>query len=169
VLGSRVNTAIGNIATAAVYPALAIIASLAHKASAAAGMPMPALGASGAVMGLAGMYVVLFPIQKVHMVAWWRWGLWRGFKLSRKVFAVSGIFVVLFYISFDVLFTILAVETGTAHWAHLGGLIAGIFLGIILLVTRLVHTGGDILSVTLGKSAWALIGTPHSHARRRSG
>ena len=48
-----------------------------------------------------------------------------------------------------------------AHWAHLGGMLAGITIALLLLVTRLVNArGGDILSVTLGRHAWALIGRP---------
>lgn len=70
VLGSRVNALIGNILTVALYPVLAAASALAHQA-ATAGEPLhPMLGASGAVMGLAGMYLVLFPIHKVHMAAW---------------------------------------------------------------------------------------------------
>jgi membrane associated rhomboid family serine protease len=102
------------------------------------------------------------------MVAWWRRGLLLGAGFSKKIFALPGIVVVLFYISFDVIYTILRVETGVAHWAHLGGLIAGMLLAVGLLVSRLVHTGGDGLSLLLGKYAWPLVGTPIAHARRRS-
>ncbi|MCJ7543985.1 MAG: rhomboid family intramembrane serine protease [Phycisphaerae bacterium] len=169
VLGSRVNAAIGNLATLVLYPFLAMVAGWAFQVSAAAGLPMPLLGASGAVMGMAGMYVVLFPIHQIHMVAWWRRGLLLGAGLSKKIFALPGILVVLFYVSFDVIYTILRVETGVAHWAHLGGMIAGIGLALLLLVSRLVHTGGDGLSLVLGKYAWGLVGTPQAHARRREG
>jgi predicted Zn finger-like uncharacterized protein len=169
VLGARVNAAIGNVATLLLYPLLAMIAGWAFKLSSDAGMPLPMLGASGAVMGMAGMYVVLFPIHKIHMVAWWRRGLLLGAGLSKKIFALPGIVVVMFYISFDVIYTILRVPTGVAHWAHLGGIIAGVILAVLLLLTRLVHTGGDVLSLLLGKYAWPLIGTPIAHARRRAG
>jgi membrane associated rhomboid family serine protease len=56
VLGTRVNAAIGNIATAILYPIMAMAAAVTHLMSIGAGEPpTPMLGASGAVMGLAGM------------------------------------------------------------------------------------------------------------------
>ncbi len=161
IFGARVNALIGNAATAVLYPILGVAASFIFLLSAVGNPPMPALGASGAIMGLAGIYVVLFPMHKVHTAAWFRWGLIRGFKLSLKIFALRGFWVVLFYIAFDVLYTVLGVETGTAHWAHLGGFMVGVVFGFALLLSRLVNArGGDILSALFGRHAWALIGKP---------
>jgi len=165
VLGSRVNATIGNIATVILYPILAIIAALFHLASLGAEPPMAMLGASGAVMGLAGAYLLLFPIHKVYMVIWMRWGLLFGFHLSFKCFAVRGFWVVLFYIMFDVIAVSLMVKSGTAHWAHIGGLLGGITLAFVLLAARIAYSGSDMLSLVLGKYAWMIIGTPD--ARRK--
>jgi membrane associated rhomboid family serine protease len=162
VLGSRTNSAVGNVATAVLYLALAAAAGVTHMML--GGDPgVPMLGASGAIMGLAGMYVVLFPLQHVFMVIWLRLGLLAGFRMLMKMFATRGVYVVMFYIAFDVLYTVLGLESGTAHWAHLGGFFAGVILAILLLIVRMVHTGNDVLSLALGKSAWPLIGTPASH------
>jgi len=165
VFGSRVNALIGSIATLVLYPAMAIGASFIFYLSATGYPPTPALGASGAIMGLAGMYLVLFPVHKVHIATWLRWGLVGGFRLSMKIFGIRGYWVVLFYIAFDVFWTLVEsqtqIETGTAHWAHLGGFIMGVVLGLVLLVARLINArGGDILSTLLGRHAWALIGKP---------
>ncbi|HRX85937.1 MAG TPA: rhomboid family intramembrane serine protease [Phycisphaerae bacterium] len=161
VLGSRVNALIGNLATAILYPLLAIGASIAHMMSVAGEPSVPALGASGAIMGLAGMYFVLFPAHKVHMAAWVRWGLIGGFHLSLRIFAVRGFWVVLFYIGGDALMTYVGAEDGVAHWAHLGGFIVGAAFALILLLGRVVDArGGDLLSVILGRRAWALVGRP---------
>jgi len=120
------------------------------------------LGASGAIMGLAGMYFVLFPVHKVHMAAWLRWGFFLPIHLELGMFAVRGFWVVLFYIAFDVAFTALGAEDDVAHWAHLGGFLAGAGLALVLLFSRLVNArGGDILSAVLGRHAWALIGKPY--------
>jgi len=163
VFGSRVNALIGNIQTAIVYPLLAVAAGAAHLYFDDGLGPM--LGASGAIMGLAGMYVVFFPAHKVHMVSWIRFGLLAGFKLYFKVFAVRGFWVVLFYIAFDVGATLLQARDGVAHWAHLGGFGVGIVFALVLLLSRLVNArGGDVLSMVLGRYAWAMLGKPSGRA-----
>lgn len=163
VFGARVNALIGNIKAAVLYPLLAILASIGHLISVSDDMPNAALGASGAIMGLAGMYFIIFPVHKVHMVAWWRWGFVRMFKLSYKTFAVRGFWVVLFYIAFDVIATLLGAEDGVAHWAHLSGFGFGAGIALILLVSRQINARGtDLLSALFGRHAWAIIGKPRA-------
>jgi len=165
VFGARVNSAIGNILTAILYPILAVAAALTHLASMGAQPPTPMLGASGAVMGLAGAYLMLYPVQKIYMVIWMRWGLIFGFRLSYKYFALRGFWVVLFYIMFDVIAVSLMVTTGTAHWAHIGGLLWGFILAFVLLAARAAYSRSDVLSLVLGRYAWPIFGSPHSRMK----
>jgi membrane associated rhomboid family serine protease len=160
IFGSRVCSVIGNVLTPFLYLILAFGAGFTHLVMMGMQPPGAMLGASGAVMGMAGVYLVLFPIQKIYMAAWWRWGLLLGFRLSFNTFAVRGFWVVLFYICFDIVAVALSAETGTAHWAHIGGLLWGIGAGLVLLMSRATYSGSDILSLTFGKYAWRLIGTP---------
>ena len=160
VLGSRVNSGVGNVLTLVLYPILAVAAAMAHLASLPAGPPIPMLGASGAVMGLAGAYLLLYPVNKVYMVIWMRWGLLAGFHLSYKCFALRGFLVVLFYIIFDIMAVSLTMESSTAHWAHIGGFIVGFVLAFGLLAGRLAYSRSDLFSLVLGKYAWPIIGTP---------
>lgn len=163
VFGSRVNALVGNIKAAILYPVLAILASIGHLISVSDSEPIAALGASGAIMGLAGMYFVIFPVHKVHMVAWWRWGFIRMFKLSYKTFSLRGFWVVLVYIALDIVATVLGAEDGVAHWAHLSGFGFGVAIALILLIARQVNgRGGDVLSAILGRHAWAIIGKPRA-------
>lgn len=167
VFGTRVNMLIGNTLTLISYLLLAFASGLAHDVSLRGEPLVPSLGASGAVMGLAGMYIVLFPATRVHIAIWIRWGLIALFRLHMKIFAARGFWVVLFYIAFDVFYTTMHIETGVAHWAHLGGFIAGAVLASVLLFARLVNArGGDLFTVALGRHAWGLIGKPN--ARRLS-
>lgn len=161
VVGSQVNALLGTIKTLIIYPLLAIGAGLIYM-SASAHLPAhPMLGASGAIMGLCGITLVLMPINKIHMAIWWRWGFIGGFHLSLKLFALRGVWVILFYVAFDVFYMAIGMDTGTAHWAHLGGLFCGIGVGFILLLGRLVKCrGGDVLTVLLGPRAWTVIGRP---------
>ncbi|MBN1514920.1 MAG: rhomboid family intramembrane serine protease [Phycisphaerae bacterium] len=165
VFGSRVNALIGNALTVVLYPLLAVGAAVFHMASVSSEAPSPMLGASGAIMGLAGMYLVLFPIHKVHMAAWIRWGMLTGFHLSLWMWAMRGFWVVLCYIALDVFYTAMGIEDGTAHWAHLGGFIVGAAIALVMLVTKLVNArGGDIISALLGRHAWAIVGAPNRGA-----
>ncbi|MDX2197609.1 MAG: rhomboid family intramembrane serine protease [Phycisphaerae bacterium] len=164
VFGARVNALIGNGLSLLAYPFLAYSAGIAWDIS-QNGRPMGAmLGGSGAIMGLAGMYLVLMPVANVHMAGWlrlfWWWEAWV------KLWAVRGFWVVLFWIGWDVFYTYLGMETGTAHWAHLGGFIGGVSLALVLLLTRLVNArGGDVLSTLCGRAAWGLIGKPNRPPR----
>ncbi len=159
VLGTRVNAAIGNIATVLVYPLLAVGAALAHMASMAGAVLHPMLGASGAVMGLAGMYLILFPVHKVHIAFWLRLS-WL-FPVYLRLFAIRGFLVVGLYVALDVLFVSLGIEDNTAHWAHIGGFLIGMGLAIVLLVARVARAqGGDVFSLVLGRYAWPLVGRP---------
>jgi membrane associated rhomboid family serine protease len=173
VLGARVNALLGNTKMAVVYPMLAIAGGAAHAVMTRAQPAGPMLGASGAIMGLAGMYVVLFPVYRVHVATWIR-VIFTGFRLGLTFFTIRGFWVVLFYIMFDVAATAIGKSAAggaddVAHWAHLGGFIAGMGIALMLLVTRLVDAhGGDILSVTLGKRAWLLLGRPSRRAGTRA-
>lgn len=161
VIGIKVNALVGNIAFSISYLLCAVLAGVAQCVASMSAAPTPVVGASGAIMGLAGMYMVLFPIQRVHMTAWIR--VLALFFI--RIFTMRGFIVVLFYIGFDVLFVIMSWEDGTAHWAHLGGFLAGFVLGLALLISRQVDAGGaDILSAIFGRHAWRWIGSPSERA-----
>ena len=67
--------------------------------------------------------------------------------------------------AFDVIYTVIGIETGVAHWAHLGGFGVGVLIAVALLLARLVNArGGDIISVTLGRHAWSIVGRPKGDA-----
>ncbi len=143
VFGWRVNELVGNGKMLILYPLLAAASAGTYHIMASDQPMVPYLGASGAIMGLAGMYLVLFPAQKVHMIAWFRLLLLRAWK----IFRVSGFWMLLLWVAFnDVLPTALKRSDHVAHWAHLGGFVAGAFIAIVLLVTRLVTARGRISS-----------------------
>jgi membrane associated rhomboid family serine protease len=161
VLGSRVNALLGQLKTAVLYPILAILAGVFYLFTQMHRPLHPIVGASGAVMGAAGVYLVLFPAHRVHTVAWVRTGLSTGFQLAHNVFAVPGLTVVMLYLAFDALLTLLRGGASADAWIHFGGFIAGVIVGLTLLLSRQVDArGGDILSMSLGRHAWKLIGKP---------
>jgi membrane associated rhomboid family serine protease/pSer/pThr/pTyr-binding forkhead associated (FHA) protein len=165
VFGTRVNAMIGNIATAILYPILAVSAATVHLLSLGNGPSGPMLGASGAIMGLAGMYLILFPAHRVFCAMWI--SLWLRFRriFGCKIFRLRGFWILLTYFGYDLLMNYISshfgLSGGVAHMAHIGGFATGMVLGFGILFSRLWNThGGDVLSVTLGKHAWPLIGKP---------
>ena len=162
VFGSRVNALIGNILMLLLYPALAVASGLAQMYI---GQPTgPALGASGAVMGMAGMYLVLFPVHDVYCAMWMRFFT----TLEYTIFTARGFWLLAIYFGFDAIMVLLKMGGNVGHWAHMGGFLAGAAIALILLVSRIFdYGGGDLLSVTMGKHAWWLVGRPARWIKRR--
>lgn len=161
VFGSRVNALIGQVWTLVLYPLLGIAAAAAHLL-ASRDLPWhPMIGASGALMGLAGMYLVLFPIQKVHLIAWL--GVTPLITFYQGIFTVRGFWVVSWYIAWDVFYVLLNAQDNVAYWAHIGGFCAGVIVAALLLITRMVNArGADVFSVALGRRAWMIVGRPRA-------
>jgi membrane associated rhomboid family serine protease len=156
IFGSRINALIGNVATLLLYPVLAIGSALPQMVAVSNEMPLPSLGASGAIMGLAGMYFILFPVAKVHVALFI-----RPMILLLGFFRWHGVWLLLLYFGLDVVATVLQSADGVAHWAHMGGFLIGAAIALLLLFTRAVNARGkDMLSVLLGRNAWPLIGRP---------
>ena len=167
VFGTRVNGLIGDLATVILYPVLGICAAMAQILGGGAQAHGPMLGASGAIMGLAGIYLILFPLHRVFCAMWIRVGV-----LVYKIFAVRGIWILLIYFVYDVVMNVITARSptsgGVAHWAHIGGFTSGMLIGLSILLSRqFAANGGDLLSVTLGKRAWPLIGKPSQWTLRR--
>jgi membrane associated rhomboid family serine protease len=122
IFGDNVEDAMGHLRYLVFYVLAGVIASLTHGVVDAASLT-PALGASGAVFGVMGAYIVLFPRATVvvflgfffvpfPLPAWVMIGLAFVMDLFRGVSS-------------------LGVETasgGTAYFAHIGGFIAGAVL-----------------------------------------
>ncbi len=163
VFGSRVNALLGNVTTAILYPLLGAAASGAYLLMTPD--PRPSLGASGAIDGLAGMYLVLFPVHRVFCTMWFR----LTFRIVFfKIFALRGFWLLAIYLGMDLVKVLLGWEDGVAHWAHIGGFATGVAAALGVLASRRVNCrGGDLLSVILGRYAWPILGKPSRWHERR--
>jgi membrane associated rhomboid family serine protease len=88
---------------------------------------MPIIGASGAIAGILGAYIVFFPRSKMRVIP-------GPFAPPRKVHAVVYIFMWFIIQSFGGVTSLgaPAEETnGVAYWMHIGGFISGIALAFI--------------------------------------
>ncbi len=85
--------------------------------------PIPMVGASGAISGVMGAYVVLYPRVRVHML------VVLGFFITR--IAVPAYLMLGYWFLLQLLGGLPSLgneEGGVAFWAHVGGFVAGVVL-----------------------------------------
>jgi membrane associated rhomboid family serine protease len=90
---------------------------------------VPSLGASGAIMGVVGAAMYVFPFAKIKMFYWIGW-FWRGVA-EWPMWCVG-----LYYLAFDIFFAALGLESGVANFAHIGGAGGGFLLAFAMRVRR---------------------------------
>lgn len=84
---------------------------------------IPAVGASGAISGVLGAYFLLFPGGIVRTVTFLFW-----FPVVLRVQALLFILSWFVYQLIMGIFSLTAVSTGIAFWAHIGGFLTGMAL-----------------------------------------
>src|SRR5262249_39230316 len=124
IFGDNVEDRIGHARYLIFYLICGILASLAHVASTYVfnGDPLvPSLGASGAISGVLGGYVLMFPQRRVTVImfrvltqvpAYVAIGLWFAFQIISSLGAFGAG----------------AQAGGVAYGAHIGGFLAGMAL-----------------------------------------
>ena len=85
---------------------------------------IPTLGASGAIAGCLGAYILLFPKTRVHIIS------------GRGIIPVPSIIVIGFWFVLQLFSGIGSLATtsdagGVAYMAHIGGFVAGFLLALI--------------------------------------
>ena len=126
IFGNAVCAKIGNIRYLPIYLGLGVIAGISHLIFAGGN----AIGASGAIYGIVGMYLVFFPENDISCY------LVLPFFFVREI-CLSSIWMILFWVAFDV-WGAMSGGGGVAYFAHLGGFAAGVVLAIVMLKYKLV-------------------------------
>ncbi|MCE4620819.1 MAG: rhomboid family intramembrane serine protease [Desulfurococcales archaeon] len=85
---------------------------------------IPAIGASGAISGVLGAYIILFPSATLRVVAFW--GFFPVF-LSLPA-AVYIIIWFIYQLIMGLTTSLTGVMAGVAFWAHVGGFLTGMAL-----------------------------------------
>ena len=90
--------------------------------------PIPSLGASGAIAGVLGAYIVLFPRNRVRNLVLW----FIITTIELPAIVVIGFWIVLQVISqYTASFSHTTQSSGVAYMAHIGGFVAGLLLSFI--------------------------------------
>ena len=118
IFGNNVEDAMGSVRFAVFYLLCGLLAAAAQVVS-DSGSLLPMVGASGAIGGVMGAYIVLYPRVHVHML------VFLGFFVT--TFAVPAVFMLGYWIVVQFLGTLAdrGAGGGTAFWAHIGGFVAG--------------------------------------------
>ncbi len=123
VFGNNVEDSMGRLRFLAFYLLTGVIAALAHLAV-DPGSPVPTVGASGAISGIMGAYLLLYPRVRVHT-----------FIPPFFLFRLPAWTILVFWFVSQVLSGLPSlsplrpeISGGVAFWAHIGGFLAGLLL-----------------------------------------
>lgn len=126
IYGDNVEHRLGAVGYLFWYLATGVAAAVFQTAF-SLGSPVPMVGASGAISGLLGFYLVWFPH---HVVKVWVF----LFPIYMGVVRISATLVLIMYLVLDnvVPFLLSQGQGGVAHGAHIGGFIAGMAVAFAL-------------------------------------
>lgn len=130
VFGNAICAKIGQVGYVFVYAALAWMAAASFLVLDGGS----AVGASGAINGIVGVFLVWYPLNSISCIYW--------FYIRGGTFSVSSYWMILLWLAFDT-FGLVSEGGGVAYSAHVGGLVAGVALGTVLLKLRLVEMTQD--------------------------
>jgi len=122
----------GIVASVAHIMAVQYSVEVLHSATFQA-LQIPAIGASGAIAGVLGAYLMLYPRARVLTLVLIGW-IW--------IVPIPAVFFLGFWFVYQLLYGMLALELpiGIAYWAHIGGFMAGIFFGLVWRGRRRIRT-----------------------------
>jgi len=127
IFGNAVCAKIGNLRYIPIYIGMGLIAAFSHLMVVGGSM----LGASGAINGIVGMFLVFFAQNEITCYLVW------FIPLLVKGFTVSSGWMILLWLVFDIMGVILG-GGGVAYFAHLGGFAGGVVLAILMLKFKMV-------------------------------
>ncbi|MCW5850015.1 MAG: rhomboid family intramembrane serine protease [Anaerolineae bacterium] len=129
IFGDNIERSIGTL----LYPVfylLAGIVAFAVQTLIVGPSAIPNIGASGAVAGVLGAYIVLFPGRQVRTLL--ILGIFITITRVSALLLLGFWFVTQFLSGFSALGGKMAESGGVAYWAHIGGFIFGVVVGLAL-------------------------------------
>src|SRR5712692_9469264 len=136
IFGDNIEDRLGHIRYLIFYLVCGVLAGLAHVFTTVAlaggneaSLLVPSLGASGAISGVLGAYILLFPTNRVVVLLGW-------FAMPMPAFLAIGLWFVFQLISGLGVLGSGSQQGGVAYAAHIGGFIAGLILINIFQIGR---------------------------------
>jgi membrane associated rhomboid family serine protease len=121
IFGNNIEDVLGHVRFLVFYLVCGALAAMAHILF-NIGSPVPTVGASGAIAGVLGAYLILFPTARVKtlVLIWFIWDyveipaiILLGIWFASQILNLGGS---------------AGSSGGVAYWAHIGGFIAGVIL-----------------------------------------
>lgn len=120
IFGDNLEKVMGHARYLIFYMVCGLAAGFAHIAF-NSGSTMPSVGASGAISGVLGGYIVLFPRNRVRVLT-------RGGVMAVPAFVMLGIWILIQFVSGLGALAQTEQTGGVAYMAHIGGFVAGVVL-----------------------------------------
>lgn len=146
IFGDNVEHRFGSVRFLLFYLASGIAASFAQIAT-DPGSVIPTLGASGAISGVLGAYLVLYPHNRVHAIVF-------IYVISLPAFTVIGMWAVTQFINGYGSLFVSQQTGGVAYAAHIGGFIAGVIAGLIARRTMPEEPQSPFRVIVQGDPRW---------------
>ncbi|HKJ02151.1 MAG TPA: rhomboid family intramembrane serine protease [Longimicrobiales bacterium] len=142
VFGNNIEDAMGPGRFVIFYLVSGTLAALAHVLTDPTST-LPMVGASGAISGIMGAYLVLYPRARVHTLFF--------FLIFFRVIPLPAWVILGYWFVLQLLSSGSGAGAGVAYAAHVGGFLAGILLVGLFVRRRPRSAGGEVVGVAAGE------------------
>jgi membrane associated rhomboid family serine protease len=123
IFGDNIEDRLGHLKYLVIYLVFGIVAGLTHSwFSVGDDAFIPTIGASGAISGALGAYVVLYPRARIATI------IFLGY--FGRIIKIPSIFMLGFWFIMQFLYSFLDPYSNVAYWAHIGGFIIGFIVAL---------------------------------------
>lgn len=130
IFGDNIEDAFGHTKYLILYLIFGIVGGIVHSAATVFFQPwdsnIPAIGASGAISGVLGAYLVFFPNARIVSLVFYYFFI--------RMVRIPALAFLGFWFLLQLLMS--GTQSGVAYWAHIGGFIAGLAVAGIFKVFR---------------------------------
>lgn len=141
IFGDNVEAAFGHVNYLIFYLFSGISANFTHMiVSGSPGMPLnlPTVGASGAISGILGAYLIFYPRARIITV------IFLGYLVTLR--PIPAKYFLLFWFILQLISGALGEAVGVAYWAHIRGSLTGIMIALPYRFSRRDPLGGHRFS-----------------------